>query len=221
MRLIGLLAILSLLTTVTFGQDRRQAGSPTTPVTGSLFNPTTSQNFSQLISDNIARNVGDIVTIRVLESTQSTINASSGSSRESDISFGVPNAAGLGGQFILPHLPGAVPGRILRGTGSATFDGEGSVERSSEFSTTIAGRVIEVLPNGDLVIEARKEVEVNREKQMMTLSGIVRTADINRNNVIASSNIAELRVHLTGKGFVADANKPGWLFRFLQKILPF
>jgi flagellar L-ring protein precursor FlgH len=114
-----------------------------------------------------------------------------------------------------------VPDKLLSGKGSATFNGEGTVERSSAFSTTIAARVTSVLPNGDLVIEASKEVEVNREKQTMALSGIIRVKDITGGNLVSSSDIAELKVRLTGKGFIADANKPGWLFRFLQKVLPF
>src|SRR5581483_9881789 len=188
-----------------------------TAITGSLFNTNAGQVMTNLFGDPKARNVGDIVTISVLESTQTSINASSSSSKKSESTFGIENAAGLGAKFINPYLAALDGSKVFDGTGAHTYDGTGSVARNSAFSTTIAARVIQMLPNGDMLIEATKEVLINREKQTMTLTGIVRQVDISPGNVVLSSFVADLKVNLTGKGFVADANKPGWLFRFMQK----
>lgn len=189
---------------------------------GSLFNSSASQALGSLFYDVKARNVGDIVTISVLESTQSSIEASSDSARKSDATFGVANFGGLGRRLMLSSvLPGVDPNKLVAGNGAHTFSGKGTVARDSKFTTTIAARVKEVLPNGDMVIEASKIVEVNREKQTVTLSGIVRSRDISTDNVVLSSDVADLKVLLSGKGFVADANRPGWLFRILQKLAPF
>lgn len=202
-------------------QGEQSFKQPPASTPGSLFNASVSQPLGGLFYDVKARAVGDIVTISVVENTQSSIDASSKSARKSDFVFGVPNAAGLGGRYLLPHFPGADPAKLLNGNGDSNFDGQGAVSRKSAFSTTLAARVRQVLPNGDLVVEASKIVEVNREKQTIVLSGIVRTRDISPNNVVLSSDIADLQVYLKGKGFVADANRPGWLFRILQKISPF
>jgi flagellar L-ring protein precursor FlgH len=194
---------------------------PQTALTGSLFNVNSNQMMTNLFNDPKARCVGDILTISVLESTKTSIDATSTSSRKSESTFGIPNAGGLGAKFISPYLAAATGDKIFDGTGQHTYDGTGTVARNSAFSTTIAARVREVLPNGDLVVEATKEVLINREKQTMTLTGIVRSYDISPNNIVSSSFVADLKVNLSGKGFVADANRPGWLFTILQKISPF
>ena len=149
----------------------------------------------------------DILTISVLESTKTSIDASSNSSRKSESTFGIPNAGGLGAKFISPYLAAATGDKLYDVTGAHTYDGKGSVNRNSAFSTTIAARVTEVLPNGDMVVQATKEVLINRERQTMTLTGIVRQYDITPGNIVSSSFVADLKVNLTGKGFVADANK--------------
>ena len=75
--------------------------------------------------------------------------------------------------------------------------------------------------NGDLVIEGKKEVTVNRERQILSIRGIVRSFDVAPTNVVMSTAIANMEVKFDGKGVVADANKPGWLFRLIQIITPF
>jgi len=194
---------------------------PATAVTGSLFNTNANQMMTNLFNDPKARCVGDTLTISVLESTKTSIDASSTSKKKSESTFGIPNAGGLGAKFINPYLAAATGDKIYDVTGNHTYDGAGSVARNSAFSTTIAARVVEVLPNGDMVVQATKEVLINREKQTMTLTGIVRQYDITPGNIVSSSFVADLRVNLSGKGFVADANRPGWLFTFLQKVSPF
>jgi flagellar L-ring protein precursor FlgH len=86
----------------------------------------------------------------------------------------------------------------------------------------MAARVTQVLPNGNLVVEASKEVQVNSEKQAVTLRGLVRPADLSPGNVIRSDRIAYLEVRVNGKGVVGDAvRRPFFLYRLLMGLLPF
>jgi len=89
-------------------------------------------------------------------------------------------------------------------------------------STTLSARVTHVLPNGNLVIEAAKDIQVNSERQLVTLRGIVRPADLSPGNVIRSDRIAYLEVRINGKGVVGDAvRRPFFLYRLLMGLLPF
>ena len=80
---------------------------------------------------------------------------------------------------------------------------------------------MDFLSNGDLVIEGTKEVTINRERQILTLRGVVRSRDVTPGNVVASTSIANMEVIFDGKGVVADVNKPGLLYRFFRMIAPF
>jgi flagellar L-ring protein precursor FlgH len=88
-------------------------------------------------------------------------------------------------------------------------------------SAYITAQVIQVLPNGYLVIQGSRQVRVNNEDQMINVQGIIRTEDINANNIILSTYIAEARIELTGQGVVSDKQRPGWLARILDWVWPF
>ena len=101
------------------------------------------------------------------------------------------------------------------------FDGEGETTRSGSFNTTIAVRVIEVLPNGNLVIEGKKETRLNNELQYIVLSGLVRPVDISTDNTVLSSKISDSRLEYSGSGVIADEQSPGWGRRILDNVWPF
>jgi flagellar L-ring protein precursor FlgH len=89
-------------------------------------------------------------------------------------------------------------------------------------STTLAARVTHVLPNGLLVVEGAKEIQVNSERQLITVRGVVRPADLSPGNVVRSDRLAQLEVHINGKGVVGDAiRRPFFLYRLLLGLLPF
>jgi flagellar L-ring protein precursor FlgH len=79
-------------------------------------------------------------------------------------------------------------------------------------------RVVEVLPNGDLVLEGIREIDINGDRQIVVLTGTVRPTDVTRNNIVISSQIAQLRIRYFGRGLIRDNLKPGWLVRVLNKI---
>jgi len=179
--------------------------------TGSLW--TNSGQHSNLFRDMKARYVNDVVTIRVSETTSAVSSADASNKRSSSMSAGIDALVGLqGGVKELPNL--------VSGSGQIGFGGQGTTSRATQLQTTLTARVTDVLPNGYLVVEGRREVRVNNENQMVILSGIVRPSDINRSNVVLSSSVAQMSVQVQGKGTVSQPLKPGWLHQIINGIWP-
>jgi len=195
-----------------YRDEAKQAGEASSENTGSLW--TGSGQHSNLFRDMKARYVNDVVTIQVSESTQATASADASASRSASMSNGIDSLVGLqGGIKELPSL--------VSGNGETDFDGKGSTSRATQIQTTMTARVTDVLPNGYLVVEGRREIRVNNENQSIVLSGIVRPNDINKNNVVPSSAVAQMAMRVEGKGTVSKPLKPGWLYQILNGILPF
>jgi flagellar L-ring protein precursor FlgH len=169
---------------------------------------------SDLYRDPKAYDVNDIVTIRVLESTSAIASADAKASRESETFAGASAMFGLEGK--IKELPNLVTSK-----GSNTYSGEGSTTRQTTLQTTLSARVVEVLPNGYLVVEGAREVRVNNENQTVYLNGVVRPEDISRDNIVLSSSVAQMTVRVQGKGVVSQPLKPGWLQRIFFGVLPF
>ena len=183
-------------------------------LTGSLFSDSAPSLF--LFRDLKARAIGDILTIQISESSTASNSAKTDTKKSGDVSV---KAAAVGG---LEKGNSALDfANILQGSSSLTFAGAGSTSRTGQLQAFLSARVIQVCPNGDLEFEGLKEVTVNRERQILRLRGMVRPRDITPNNVVLSTAIANLQVVFDGKGIVADANKPGFIYRLLQWIIPF
>jgi flagellar L-ring protein precursor FlgH len=167
-----------------------------------------------LMGDQRARNVNDLVTVQVLESMTATGAADSSLSKKGVATIGVPSIFGLEGA-----LPSSVSAADLVSAGTNTdFKGGGTTTRTGQLSAVITARVAEVLPNGDLVLEGVREVEINGDRQIVVLTGIARVADIGARNVLPSPAIGQLRIRYFGKGLMKDSLSPGWLVKFLNKI---
>lgn len=179
---------------------------------GSLW--TSNSYRSNLFRDAKARYLNDIVTIRVSESTQAVATADAKNSKATTASAGFDNLFGL--EKAIKELPTMVSGK-----GSSSFEGTGSTSRATTLETNLTARVIDVLPNGYLVVEGMREIHVNNENQSVYLTGVVRPDDIGSNNIVRSSAIAQMSVRLQGKGIVSQPIKPGWLYKILNGILPF
>ena len=104
---------------------------------------------------------------------------------------------------------------------SFNHQGTGTTQRSGALSAYMTARVVDVLANGNLFIQGNREVRVNHENQIITLSGIVRPRDISAENVIQSTYIADAQITYSGTGIVNDRQKPGWLTRVIDKVWPF
>jgi flagellar L-ring protein FlgH len=182
------------------------------PKDGSLF--PAQGSYANLFRDFKARQVNDVVTILVSESTQANSAADTNSSKDTSAQVGVTNLFGL--ENHVKELPNAVNGKS-----TMSFKGAGSTTRATNLNTTVTARVKGVLPNGYLVIEGIREMHLNNENQTIFISGIVRPEDISARNIVPSGAIAQMEVRVQGRGVVSQPIKPGLLYRVLSGILPF
>ncbi|MFN7977179.1 MAG: flagellar basal body L-ring protein FlgH [Vicinamibacterales bacterium] len=161
-----------------------------------------------------ARRVNDIVTVRVEENI-----TASGSS---DAAIGKTTSTGAGISTLLGlqnKIPAGVGLGDLASTKSATdFKGSGSTNRASVLTATLSARVAEVLPNGDLLVEGIREIEINGDRQIVVLTGVARVVDIGAGNVVSSSNLGQLSIRYFGRGLTKGSMSPGWLVRLLNKV---
>ncbi len=188
------------------------------PSEGSLWRGHTGM--ASLFSDDKARKVGDIVTISIVESSSATENASTETSRDSSLKGGVTTFLGYEEQ-LMKKFENFNSAEMFDANLSNEFTGSGKTVRSGSLTANITARVIEELPNGNLVIEGRREVEVNHETQYIVISGIVRPQDISTDNVVLSTFISDARIAYSGRGVIDDHQYPGWFTRLLNKAWPF
>ena len=182
-------------------------------IAGSLYIP--GAQFEYLAADLRAGRVDDIVTIVVSEQASAVATGTVKTARNSSAQSAITAAGGI--------TRAAGPFANLAKTNTQTaLDGQGTTTRTSTITTTVAARVTEVLPNGYLVIEGAKVVQVNSENQRITVRGVIRPVDLQPNNSIPSNQIGQLEVRVNGKGVVNDAvRRPFFLYRLLLGLLPF
>ena len=167
-----------------------------------------------LTSDRRARSVNDLITIRVVENIEAAGSADAQLNKASSASASVPSLFGIESK-----LPSIIdPTNLASASADSQFKGGGTTTRTSQLTATMTARVAEVLPNGDLVLEGVRELDLNGERQIVVLTGIVRAMDVRRNNSVLSTQVAQLRIQYYGRGLMKDNLKPGWLLRVLNKI---
>ncbi|MBF0369499.1 MAG: flagellar basal body L-ring protein FlgH [Magnetococcales bacterium] len=180
------------------------------PKKGSIWQ-TTDRN--TLFVDNKARNIGDLITVYVSEESEAGKEASTALSREDDSSFS------FSGLFDLTSVFKSDKTLASGGTSSKhEFDGSGKTERESAFTATISCQVTEMLSNGNLRIEGRRDITINNENQFILLSGIIRPEDIATDNSIQSAQIADARIEYSGDGDIDDQQNPGWVNSFFANL---
>ena len=168
---------------------------------------------SGLSLDKRARHVNDLITIRVVESITGSGTADSALNKDSNANIKVP------GLFGAEKKLGAInPAALVATTAKTDFKGGGSTNRAGTVSAQMTARVSDVLPNGDLVVEGVREIEINGDRQVVVLTGVVRTADVAPSNEVVSTSIGQLRIRYFGRGLMKDNLKPGWLVRVLNKV---
>lgn len=173
-----------------------------------------------LFADFRANRVGDLVSIRVDESPQASGESSTDMERESSMGFGVPNFFGFT-QALTAAYPEIDPTKLVELMSSSSFSGTGDTQRGSRVRASIAVRVKQVLPNGDLFVEGTKIIMVNDEELHIYVSGVIRPQDIQQDNSISSALVADAQIEFTGRGPLTDNQQQGWLTRLLQAINPF
>jgi flagellar L-ring protein precursor FlgH len=159
-----------------------------------------------LYTDLKARNVGDVLTIVIIEKTMAS--NTSGLDTEKDSRFSTEGVGTGPMDFVNPFTLSASIGR--------EHGGSGSTERTGSIVGRMAATVVGLAPNGTLQIEGRREIVVNSEKEILTVTGTVRPEDISTENVVYSNNIADMQIEYKGKGLVTSGSKPGIISRIVS-----
>ncbi|HID98198.1 MAG TPA: flagellar basal body L-ring protein FlgH [Thermodesulfobacteriaceae bacterium] len=188
---------------------------------GSLFDP--GQNPS-LIADFRARQVGDVVTILIQEDLKGSKDVKTKSDRTSNLNIGLTGILGLEwNKQWQPNYPNQTVDatKALGGSTKSKFEGKGNTHRNTKLEGTVSARVIEILPGGNLLVQATRELRINNETQYLVLTGVVRPKDLGPDNTIPSTRLADARIEYTGSGVISENQKPGWLARIMTVVAPF
>ena len=184
-----------------------------TPTPGAIWTPIAQ--FADVARDLKASQVNDLVTILVSESASAVTSGATQTSRKSSATSSITGLVGV-------KSPTGALANLLKTSGDQELNGSGSTSRQTAITTTMSARVVGLLPNGYLVIEGTKDVQVNSEFQTIIVRGVVRPADLASDNSVPSSRLAQVEIKLNGKGVVGDAiRRPNFLYRLLLGLLPF
>jgi flagellar L-ring protein precursor FlgH len=191
----------------------RQLPPPTPRTEGAIYQ---AGRQMELFADLKARHVGDVLTVKLNEVTAASKTAVTKTSKTSSVANTGPT---LFGTSITTH---GVPVLDTTLNGAEAFDGEGSSTQSNSMAGSLTVTVVEVQPNGNLVVQGDKTLKLNQGDEYVHVSGVVRPADIQTNNTVTSDRLADAHISYSGKGVVANANRMGWLTRFFNSpFVPF
>lgn len=195
-----------------------EAPVPVRPAAGSLWQDSATLN--DMFANVKARQVGDIVTVRIVESASASNKATTSAGRESSISGTVSNFFNLEKKF--PSTRDTFnPFGSVEASLENDFDGSGETKRSGDLTGYVSARVTGITANGNLMIAGFREVTVNNEQQLISLTGVVRPKDVTPDNVVLSTYVADARIVYSGTGIINDKQRPGWLARTLDQVWPF
>jgi flagellar L-ring protein precursor FlgH len=178
------------------------------------------QGSRAFFKDQRAARVGDIMTVRVRVTDRAQLDNQTQRSRKNGESLGTENMLGLETELtdVLPH---AQADALVKAQSNSSSSGAGSVRRSEQLVTNVAAVVTQVLPNGNLVIEGKQEIRVNFEVRELIVGGVVRPEDIEADNTIDSTKIAQARIAYGGRGQITDVQQPRYGQQVLDIVLPF
>lgn len=178
------------------------------------------QSTSGNMTDDLkARRRGDILTIIISEVASASKEAKTDTSRDSAVGAGIPNLLGLEKGILKSNFSDLA--NLIKANANSSFKGAGSTSRQENLKATITARVVDIHPNGNLMIEGRRNIKVNEEDQIIVLEGTVRSRDITPDNTVNSIYVADARISYSGRGIVSDNQSPGWLMNFFNKVWPF
>ena len=169
--------------------------------------------YQPLFEDRRARHVGDTITILINEKLSASRSSDSSAQRAGSSAFSVPIVARLPGKFFQEGN--------LDASSESKFEGKGATSSDNVFTGTITATVVEVLPNGNLIVSGEKQIGLNRNTETVRLSGVVNPTHIVSGNSVSSTQIADARIEYRGKGYIDEAQTMGWLARFFLSVLPF
>jgi flagellar L-ring protein FlgH len=220
LRLVGEQPPLSTIENPTAQPGYKPVQMPMPAAQPASYNPNSLwRNGSRaFFKDQRAHQVGDILTIKVKITDKAEFENATKRKRTNKEDSGVDN---FFGKQKLPVLNSALPTRIFTADSTGSSEGEGSVNRSEQLQTNVAGVITQVLPNGNMVVEGKQEVRVNFEIRELIVAGIVRPEDIESDNTIDSTKIAQARIAYGGRGQITDVQQPRYGQQVLDVLLPF
>jgi flagellar L-ring protein precursor FlgH len=169
--------------------------------------------------DQRAARIGDLLTVTVNITDKANLSNETQRSRSNKEDSGITDF--IGSKTLGVQAQKVLPGRILTADSTASSDGKGSVNRQEALQTNVAAVVTQVLPNGNLVVEGKQEIRVNFEIRELIVAGIVRPEDIQSDNTIDSSKIAQARIAYGGRGQISDIQQPRYGQQVMDVLLPF
>lgn len=181
------------------------------PANGAIFQAGYADR--PLFEDRRARQVGDTLTIVISEKTAASKKSNTNTERASSNAFGVTALQGLPGKTLL--------GSNLNATSDFSFDGKGESASNNDFTGTITVTVVEVYPNGNLLVSGEKQIGINQGSEFVRLSGVVNPAHLSAANTVSSTQVADARIEYRSNGVTNETQSAGWLARFFYSFLPF
>jgi flagellar L-ring protein precursor FlgH len=182
----------------------------TAPSSGAIFSVATAR---PLFEDRRARFVGDTLTVNIQEKVQASKKSENKTSRSQTVDVSVPTMIGL------PFK--SVQGTTLSANDSNNFNGKGENTSSNDFTGTLTVTVIEVFPNGNLLVSGEKQIGLKEGEEFIRFSGVVNPNTITFANTVVSTQVADARIEYKANGFIDSAQVIGWLSRFFLTFLPF
>jgi len=179
-----------------------------------VFSQAMPHNFS-LYTDKKAKRTDDVITVLILENAKAGSDSKTNTDKTQDASIAIDP---LGVAFNGGPANDYTPKIGFGGKVGQKYAGAGNTSRQGDVKATLSARIVAVYDNGNLLIEGNKEVEVNSEKEILRVSGIVRPEDIGSDNTILSEKIADARIQYSGTGDLHQASRPGLLARFFNWI---
>jgi len=189
---------------------RPEAAPQAMPATGAIFQQT---QVRPLFEDRRARHIGDLLTINLVERNTAQKAANSNATRGSSVAGGITAASRV-------PLAGLAGMNVEAGVDSE-FSGEGASAANNRFNGTITVTVIEVYPNGNLLVSGEKQVAINQGNEFIRFSGVINPTTVTTSNTVQSTQVADARIEYKGSGYIDETNTMGWLQRFFNVVLPF
>jgi len=188
----------------------RAAAAPRPATHGAIYQET---SYRPLFEDRRARHVGDTLTVLINEKLSASEKAATSTARTGSVAVDVPTIKGFPGK--------SFQGATVDGSSENKFSGKGETTNDNVFTGSITATVVEVLPNGNLVVSGEKRIGVNRNATLLKFSGVVSPVTIGAANSVSSTQIADARLEFKGGGTIDEAQVMGWLARFFLTFMPF
>lgn len=177
---------------------------------GAIFN-----SYSRsLFEDRRARYVGDTLTINLVEKNTASKSSNASANKTSSVAAGTPTITGLPGKSLLNRIG-------VTASDTNDFSGKGAAAANNVFTGTVTVTVIEVYPNGNLMVSGEKQVAINQGDEFIRFSGVVNPVYVTSQNTVQSTQVADAHVEFKGSGYIDEAQTMGWLQRVFMNVLPF